>query len=64
MLFEKKIRFTGGVDELRFKKERKEHYVLHENAITSKAGEAKANGALKPKEQALLLSFSFFNQEK
>ena len=25
LLFEKKIRFTGGVDELRFKKERKEH---------------------------------------
>ena len=25
MLFKKKIRFTGGVDELRFKKERKEH---------------------------------------
>ena len=65
MLFEKKIRFTGGVDELRFKKERKEHYVLHENAITSKTGEAKANGAFKAERAGLAaLIFSFFNHEK
>ena len=34
MSFKNEIRFTGVVDELRFKKERKEHFNFsHENVI-------------------------------